>query len=46
MKAIYIIDIPPSLVSGIEFRLSNNDNDEIFVTKISVYEIVEKNKIK
>ena len=45
-KAKYIIDIPPSLVSGIEFRLSNNDNDDIFVTKINVYEIVEKNKIK
>ena len=46
MIAIYIIDIPPSLVAGIEFRLTNNDNDEIFVTKISVYEVVEKNKIK
>ena len=44
MKAIYIVDIPPSLVSGIEFRLTNNDNDDIFVTKISVYEIVEKIK--
>ena len=46
MKAIYIVDIPSSLVSGIEFRLRNNDNDDIFVTKISVFEIVEKNKIK
>ena len=46
MKVIYIVDIPPSLASGIEFRLRNNDNDDIFVTKINVYEIVEKNKIK